>query len=166
MRWAIGLLAASGVLLGSQVDARPSAVFVRAHGPKGRIALPKAGVRLALFHYWASWCRPCREELPKLAAFMRSEAYRGLERRGVAIYVLSVDDPDTKLSPFLKRYGVSDMRWGLRGSLEQLKGGGGSGALPATVLFRPGSRRVVGRWEGAVDWGTVESKLQRLLVKE
>ena len=44
--------------------------------------------KVVVVNYWASWCVPCREEMPALDAF-----YRGYHGRGVEMIGLSADRP-------------------------------------------------------------------------
>lgn len=41
---------------------------------------------VTIVHYWASWCAPCRTEMPKLDAY-----YRAHHARGVALVAISLD---------------------------------------------------------------------------
>ncbi|HTE49480.1 MAG TPA: TlpA disulfide reductase family protein [Kofleriaceae bacterium] len=43
--------------------------------------------RTVLVHFWATWCPPCREELPGLVA-----AARALQKDGLVLLAVSVDD--------------------------------------------------------------------------
>lgn len=43
-----------------------------------------------MLNFWASWCRPCLEEMPALAKL--SERFH---RRGVKVVAASIDDPDS-----------------------------------------------------------------------
>lgn len=47
--------------------------------------------KVVIVNFWATWCAPCRAEMPRLDAFYRRYHGRGLELLG-----LSVDDPSDR----------------------------------------------------------------------
>ena len=47
--------------------------------------LAKLRGKVVLVNYWATWCAPCRKEMPKLNAFYRRYRDRGLEIIGISI---------------------------------------------------------------------------------
>lgn len=52
-----------------------------------------------LVDFWATWCGPCKEEIP---AFV--EAYDRYKDRGLVILGVSIDDTVEQLRPFMKEY--------------------------------------------------------------
>ncbi|MFX6149329.1 TlpA disulfide reductase family protein, partial [Acinetobacter baumannii] len=46
--------------------------------------LGKMRGKVVLVNYWATWCAPCRRELPVLNAFYRRYHERGLELIGIS----------------------------------------------------------------------------------
>jgi thiol-disulfide isomerase/thioredoxin len=53
--------------------------------------------KVVLLNFWATWCAPCREELPALAKLQREHASDGLQVVGVAM------DQPRSAAAFLKR---------------------------------------------------------------
>jgi peroxiredoxin len=49
------------------------------------VALEQARGRVVLLNVWATWCHPCREEIPILQALHERYAARGLELVGVSV---------------------------------------------------------------------------------
>jgi thiol-disulfide isomerase/thioredoxin len=62
-------------------------------------ALPGSG-RPLLLNYWASWCGPCRREMPLLAAFAREQGPNGIEVVGIAL------DDEPEASAYLKAHAM------------------------------------------------------------
>lgn len=52
--------------------------------------------KLVLLNFWATWCAPCRQEMPMLAKLQRDDASEGLQVVGVAM-----DQPQSAVA-FLK----------------------------------------------------------------
>ncbi|MFZ5478789.1 MAG: TlpA family protein disulfide reductase, partial [Myxococcota bacterium] len=98
---------------------------------------PRDGV----LHVWATWCAPCRDELPGLLAAAEAE--------GVALVALSVDESADAVAVFfggrVPPQVVRDPR-GVPGVRE----------LPATLRVRGGE--LVERVQGARDWSSPEAR--------
>ena len=90
--------------------------------------------RLVLVNFWATWCGPCREEMPLLDRTRHKLSGRGLEIVGVAI-----DDADA-VGAFLKDSPVQYpiLVGGDNDTLYRF--GDGSGVLPYSVLVAPNGK--------------------------
>ena len=53
--------------------------------------LQQSRAPLTLVHVWATWCVPCREELPIVLRVRQAYTNRGLE-----VILVSADPPDTR----------------------------------------------------------------------
>ena len=47
--------------------------------------LGKLGGKVVMVNYWATWCAPCRQEMPKLDVFYKKYQAQGLEIVGISI---------------------------------------------------------------------------------
>jgi thiol-disulfide isomerase/thioredoxin len=76
-------------------DARPDLSFADMSGKPRRLS--EWNGKVVLLNFWATWCEPCRDEMPLLD---RTRGANGVEVVGVA-----VDDPDA-VKEYLKDYPV------------------------------------------------------------
>ncbi|HEX4006429.1 MAG TPA: TlpA disulfide reductase family protein [Acidobacteriaceae bacterium] len=134
---------------------RPAPVFVRS-GPGGaRVDLAQDRGRVVLLNFWATWCAPCRTEMPRFAAWQKEYGPRGLRVVGV-----SIDDSEPPVRAFLEKLPVDyPVVMGDRALAEQY---GGVLGVPVTFLIdRRGIIR--GRFEGETDLRALETRMRRLL---
>lgn len=57
--------------------------------------------RILVCNFWATWCAPCREEVPMLAAARQQFASKGVEIIGIGI------DSADKIREFSRTYGIN-----------------------------------------------------------
>jgi cytochrome c biogenesis protein CcmG/thiol:disulfide interchange protein DsbE len=83
-------------LLGKSVD-------ITARDLEGReVRVSRGGARVAVVDFWATWCEPCREQLPFLDQL--ADAHRA---SGVEVYAVSFDEDRAAVEEFLSRTPVS-----------------------------------------------------------
>jgi peroxiredoxin len=76
--------------------------FVRETLRGGRIDSYELRGRVVVLNFWATWCPPCREEIPDLAA-----VHRSMESDGVMVVGVSVDaEGAAVVRPFIERMDV------------------------------------------------------------
>jgi thiol-disulfide isomerase/thioredoxin len=128
-------------------------------------AVKAPGARAVLVNVWASWCEPCREEMPELLRF-----YRDHRARGLRLVLISADDEQERGTverllaaaafdgPAFIKHGndmafidALDRRW--------------SGELPSTFVFdgRGAKRRF---WPGTITYRELERSVSGLLAPD
>ncbi len=114
--------------------------------------------KIMLVNFWASWCKPCIEEMPMLTRLQQDYASRGLQVVGIAL-----DDAE-KAREFASELAINYPI--LVGSIDTIlagrRYGNRSGMLPYTVLV--GSDGIV-RWAylGALKQEELEAQIKALL---
>jgi thiol-disulfide isomerase/thioredoxin len=106
-------------------------------------------------NYWATWCAPCREEIPVFVRLQERYGSRGLQFVGIAI-----DQPD-KVADFAREFGINyPLLLGGVEAIELLRQvGNRAGVLPYTlVIDRKGN--LVSRESG----GLKEARLEGLIL--
>ena len=114
--------------------------------------------RVLVINYWATWCAPCREEIPIFVRLQERYGDRGLQFVGIAI------DQPGKVAEFAAEFRVNyPLLIAGVDSLELLRQAGNrAGVLPYTlVIDRKGN--LVSREPGGLKESRLESLLQPLL---
>ena len=119
--------------------------------------------KVVLVNFWATWCVPCRKEMPELAKMAAR-----LEAKGFAFVSISGDDPEAEgqAKTFLQTSGVKGATY-IRKAKDDDKFIGivdpkWNGALPALFLYdRKGVK--VKAWYGETSLAEVEAEVNKRL---
>jgi cytochrome c biogenesis protein CcmG, thiol:disulfide interchange protein DsbE len=73
-------------------------------GPMRAYRLAEYRGQVVVLNVWATWCEPCRVEMPSLEAL-----YRAYGPRGLRVIAVSIDDDghDADIQSFTHRYGLT-----------------------------------------------------------
>jgi thiol-disulfide isomerase/thioredoxin len=124
--------------------------------------IKRPGAKAVLVNVWASWCDPCRAEMPGLLKFFREHSDKGLR-----LILVSVDDAADrdKVIGFLAAQGVDFVTWIKHGddmTFINALDPRWSGALPASFLF-DGRGRFQQSWYGEVNHDVLKTAWDGLL---
>ena len=107
----------------------PDPAFRTLEGQKQNLSSLRGQV--VVVNFWATWCTPCQEELPRLAQIAAS--YEGKPVRFVLISIDNQKDR-AKIPRVLKRLGVDLESW-VNADTDTLAGFGLGNIVPGTVVL-------------------------------
>jgi cytochrome c biogenesis protein CcmG, thiol:disulfide interchange protein DsbE len=81
----IGVASLSGAARAAPQINEPAPALVLTTFDGATFDLVKLRGKVVMVNYWATWCAPCRKEMPKLDAFYRKYHSQGLEMVGISI---------------------------------------------------------------------------------
>jgi len=67
----------------------------------GRMALSDLADQVSLVNFWATWCKPCEDEMPAM-----QRLYDALAPRGFELVAISVDESEADVQAFQERLGL------------------------------------------------------------
>src|SRR2546426_1361741 len=100
--------------------------------------------KIVILNFWATWCEPCRDEMPLFI-----DAQKRYAGRNVSVVAVSLDDVESrdKIPRFIRKEKIPFPIW-LGGTVETLKLFQAGEGLPATVFIDAEGRvafRVLGQ---------------------
>ena len=119
--------------------------------------------KVVLYDFWATWCEPCRAELPQLIG-LRAK----LKARGFELVTISADEPEQAAAaekvlrksgaplPAFRKQALNDDRF--INAIDPKW----SGALPALFLYDRSGRKVTS-FIGETEISVIEAAIQKLL---
>lgn len=114
----------------------------------GSLRLADYDDKVIVVNLWATWCGPCRMEVPDYER-VRKEYADGGGRGGVEFIALTPEDPNTssdRVKKFVRNFNFGFRQgWADRQTAATLMNG--KNALPQTLVIAPGGR-IVAHWRG------------------
>jgi len=134
---------------------KPAPQFVRRDFGGKTISLRSYRGRVVLLNFWATWCAPCLQELPRFAAWQREYGEDGLQ-----VIAVSMDDDEAAARALARKMGLDFVV--MMGDAGLGKRYGGVLGLPVTFLIdRDGT--VAERFESGGHLAQMEEQIKELL---
>ncbi|GAK72935.1 thiol--disulfide interchange protein [Agrobacterium rubi TR3 = NBRC 13261] len=147
-----------GQVAAMSANERPRVVPLSFKGPDGA-AMTEADLKgkAVLLNLWATWCVPCREEMPALNALEKEKGGDGFE-----VVTVNIDTgDDEKPKTFMSEYGIDSLklyRDSTMGVFNALKKEGLAFGLPATLLVDD-KGCLLASMNGPAAWDSPDAKL-------
>jgi thiol-disulfide isomerase/thioredoxin len=160
----VGLLGTAALLVRSDGRSTPLAMLMPTMGkPAPELSyfddlgakreLAELRGRVVLLNFWATWCAPCRREMPMLSKLQREYAGQGL----VVLYV-SLEEPEI-LTPFLARNRFD----GIQGRLDYAADFYDAGKFYPLSYLISRDGRVAQRWSGRPTEAWIDERVRAQL---
>lgn len=120
--------------------------------------LKKSGVQNTIVNLWATWCAPCKEEMPELIALRKK-----LASKGTQLILISADSPESEKEArsFLSEMNVDFTTYRLSESPDAFMKpflNHWPAVLPTTLAFDKNGKRI-GYWMGRISIKDLEKRL-------
>lgn len=117
--------------------------------------------KFLVVNFWATWCKPCVEEMPELVQLQKDLASNNVQLLGLGI------DTPTNIAEFTKKYQISYPVFaaGMEGTSLSQAMGNKAGGLPFTALISP-EGKVLKAYSGRLKMPELRADIQRLNTKK
>ena len=142
-----------------QRTAAPKLLFSDIPGARRQLSQLKG--KVVVVNFWATWCAPCKGEMPEFV-----KAYGTYRDRGVE-FVGAANEPRSekaKVKAFMQEMQISFPVW-LEASEDHMKALGVGPGIPATVIV-DAQGRVAARIAGVTDAAQLRELLDRILSEQ
>ena len=97
----LGVLVVAG-LLAINASANPAPDFTLPSSTGENVRLAEQRGQVVMLNFWASWCGPCRQEMPLL-----EEMSKRYSAAGFVLYGVNVEEDNTDAKKLIKQLGVT-----------------------------------------------------------
>lgn len=149
------MLAAGFFAVNACADAAPDFTLPSSTGENVRLAEQRGQV--VMLNFWASWCGPCRKEMPLL-----DEMSKRYSAAGFVLYGVNVEEDNTDAKKLIKELGVSfPILYDTESKASSLYN---VDAMPTTVVIdKKGEIRFVNRGYKAGDENKYRDQIRELI---
>ncbi|MGB9774129.1 MAG: peroxiredoxin family protein [Bacteroidota bacterium] len=145
--------------LGTALEGQPAPDFVLPHTQNRKIKLSDYRGKVVIVDFWATWCPPCRAEIPGFI-----DLYSKYKDKGFVMLGISLDEGGlSDVVPFVKQYKMNYPV--LIGNSQVVAAYGGIRGIPTTfIIDKKGMIRA--RFEGYRPKATFENLITKLLAEK
>lgn len=111
--------------------------------------------QVVLVNNWATWCPPCKAEMPELEAYFREH-----QAEGFTLVAVNAGDPRSDVAQFVEEYQLSFQVW-LDPYSKAIRAFQNNSLPSSYVVDRDGSLRLA--WSGAINLDTLEEYVTPLI---
>lgn len=157
--WILFILLSAGAAIGAEIElGKPLEAFRITTLTGVQITPASQRGRILVVNLWATWCAPCREEMPAIEAF-----YSKYRTRGVDVVAISVDDR-SEMASVRKVMAIYSFPAALA-TESDMKAFGRVRQVPATFVIDRDGVLTRNGWEdaGLIDLATLEKAVRPLL---
>ena len=152
----LGLMLAAGFFtMGASADPAPDFTLQSSTGENVRLAEQRGQV--VMLNFWASWCGPCRKEMPLL-----DEMSKRYSAAGFVLYGVNVEEDNTDAKKLIKELGVTfPILYDTESKASSLYN---VDAMPTTVMIdKKGEIRYINRGYKAGDENKYRDQIRELI---
>ena len=126
--------------------------FAAKEKPAPEFALDDLKGKVIFVNFWATWCGPCRHEIPDFIEF-----YDKYKEKGMEIIGISVDKSEKKVKDFMDKHKIN---YPVAMATNDIMGDYKPGRyIPTTIIINPNGN-IVEKKVGVMDMATLESYYQ------
>lgn len=114
-----------------------------------RVSLKNYRGKIVMLNFWATWCAPCRSEMPSM-----EKLYRQFKEKGFVVLSVASGDNRESVNTFIKEYNITFPA--LLDSDMEVSDDYKVWALP-TTYFINSKGQIIGKVHGGRDWSTKEA---------
>lgn len=114
--------------------------------------------KAVMINFWASWCEPCRTEMPAM-----QEAYEKYKDQGFEIVAVNIAETEVTANSFARQYGLTFPIW--MDKDREVTRLYKIGPIPSSLFVDPNGK-IVYRYEGPVNVSQLDSIIQPMLPKK